>query len=359
MQKIYLSPGPSQLYFTVDDHVKKAMKNQIGSISHRSSAFKSIYQETVESLKALLQLPESHHIIFTASATEIWERLIQNCVESSSLHAVNGEFSARFHQFALLLGKKADKYEVSPGLGVEIEKIPLNEGYELIALTHNETSTGVAMSMEAIKTARKRYPEALIAVDAVSSVPFPEFPWDSIDTLYFSVQKGLGLPAGLGVWVVNDRCLQKAIQLKSKGISIGTYRTLPEMIKKSTEFQTVETPNVLGIYLAGKISSDMLGIGLELIRRDTRYKAALLYHTFDSISTLNPFVKATADRSLTVTVAEIKGGNTSLLKKLDEKGIVIGSGYGPFKTDHIRIANFPAHSKEQIELFVDYLKELS
>jgi phosphoserine aminotransferase len=39
-----------------------------------------------------------------------------------------------------------------------------------------------------------------------------------------------------------------------------------------------------------------------------------------------------------------------------EKGIVTGEGYGAHGGTQLRFANFPAHSKEQYELLVDYIK---
>ena len=53
----------------------------------------------------------------------------------------------------------------------------------------------------------------LMAVDMVSSAPIPEIDLDLIDTAFFSVQKAFGLPAGLGVWIANEKCLEKAKRL--------------------------------------------------------------------------------------------------------------------------------------------------
>ena len=46
-------------------------------------------------------------------------------------------------------------------------------------------------------------------------------------------------------------------------------------------------------------------------------------------------------------------GIKDLIEYLKSKQLIIGSGYGDFKDQHIRIANFPAHSKESIEMLVD------
>ena len=88
-KKIYFTPGPSELYFTVEGHLKKALKNNILSISHRSNTFKSLYQECVENIKTLFNLHDDYHIAFTSSANEIWERIIQNLIETSSIHFIN------------------------------------------------------------------------------------------------------------------------------------------------------------------------------------------------------------------------------------------------------------------------------
>src|SRR4051812_37822867 len=101
------TPGPSQLYFTVADHAKKAFKDGIPSISHRSKTFESIVRECTDGLRALLNIPDGFHIFFTGSATEIWERIIQNLVAKDSLHLVNGSFSKRFHEIASQLQRNA------------------------------------------------------------------------------------------------------------------------------------------------------------------------------------------------------------------------------------------------------------
>ena len=71
---VSFTPGPSELYFTVPDHLRRALKAGVPSLSHRSKAFESIYKETTDGLRELLKLPSGFHIAFLASATEIWER---------------------------------------------------------------------------------------------------------------------------------------------------------------------------------------------------------------------------------------------------------------------------------------------
>lgn len=357
MKKYYLTPGPSELYFTVPDHLKEALQQNIMSISHRGKTFQELCKFTIEQVRILLNVPPDFYIVFTSSATEVWERAIQNCVENHSFHFVNGSFSKRFKEFAELLQKKVTVYEVPHGEGFDIDKAIIPSDAEMICITQNETSSGVCFPLEDIAALRKRYPEPLIVVDAVSSVPYPAFDFQHIDSVFFSVQKGMGLPAGLGVWIFNERCLQKANTLKKKGLSIGTYHTLPTLVKNIQKYETPETPNVLGIYLLGKVAEDMNRKGIEQIRKETFFKAGITYQFFEDSPLLEPLVKEPRFRSHTVLVANVKSGNSeSILKKWAEIGLIVGKGYGDFKESQIRIANFPTFSKELFYQLIDYLK---
>jgi phosphoserine aminotransferase len=350
---INFTPGPSQLYFTVPDHVRKAFRNGIPSLSHRSKLFEEIFIRTTTGLRNLLGIPENFFIVFTGSATEIWERTLQNLVTECSLHYVNGAFSKRFYETAQQLGKKPRTIAMPEGEGFATALT--DEDTELIALTHNETSTGVSLPMDFITEVRSKHKEALIAVDAVSSLPYPEFDFSKIDSLFFSVQKGFGLPAGLGVWIVNERCLEKAEELKSAGVCIGSYHSLPSLVSHARKNQTPETPNVLGIYLLGMVVEDMLRRGIKTIRNETDYKAAILYHALASNRFTKPFVINPKFQSKTVIVAACGEYTQALSNYLIRNGILPGEGYGVFKSSQLRFANFPAHSKEQVEKLVDLI----
>lgn len=349
------TPGPSQLYFTVEDHLRRAFREGIPSLSHRTKEFEAIFQQATSGLRELLGIPENFHIVFTSSATEIWERIIQNCVEENSHHFVNGAFSKRFYETARLLARKPSQTSVPEGQGfLQHQEIPTTE---LIALTHNETSTGVSLPVQFINSFRKTHPSAIIAVDAVSSLPYPQFDFSKIDTLFFSVQKGFGLPAGLGVWIVNDRCLAKAEQLHRKGISIGSYHSIVSLIHFAKKNQTPETPNVLGIYLLAHVVEDMLRRGISIIRKETEYKAAILYNELAQNPYARAFVYEKQFQSKTVIVGDCGSYTGALTNYLHEKGLYPGEGYGTFKRSQLRFANFPAHSKEQFEILVDAIAD--
>lgn len=351
--QLFFTPGPSQLYHTVPYHLKQAISDHIGSISHRSTKFQEIYGAMKLALTQVLELPDNYHILTVASATEVWERILQNLVISQSHHLVNGSFSQRFFDFTQQYQLDSTCQKVGFGADFDLTQIPENS--ELISITYNETSIGYSFTSEQLQAVRKNHPEAIIALDVVSVSPAVKIDFSQIDTAYLSVQKCFGLPAGLGIWIVNDRCLEKAIAKKALGHIIGSYHALPELLEQSAKNQTPETPNVLSIYLLKHVAEAMLERGLAQIHNETKYKATLLYQLFENHNRLTPFIPSKPNRSQTVCVANVAGGNEELIKNLKQKGLIIGSGYGPYKSQHIRIANFPAHSKESVEMLVDLI----
>jgi phosphoserine aminotransferase len=358
MKAAHFAPGPSQMYFTVEDHMRSAFREGIPSLGHRTKEFEAIFQSATEGLKELLSVPGGFHIFFAASATEIWERSIQNLVQEKSFHLVNGAFSKRFYEIAGQLQKSPQKTEVAFGQNFA-SKIAIPADTEMIGLTHNETSTGVSLSIDFINQFRASNPNALIVVDAVSSLPYPQFDYSKIDSVFFSVQKGFGLPAGLGVWIVNDRCIAKSENLLSTGHGVGTYHSLPFYLQNAKKNQTPETPNVLSIYLLSKVVQDFLRRGVNALRKETDYKAAILYQLLENHALISPFVKDKNSQSKTVIVAECNEKTNRVASYLEGLGIQPGDGYGTFRASQLRFANFPAHSKEQYELLVDSLAKLN
>ena len=352
MKKIFFTPGPSHLFFSVQDHIKEGLKRNIFSISHRSKEFKKIYESCIIKLKSFLEIPENYNICFLSSANEIWERIIQNLVLNSSTHLVNGAFSKKFYDFAIM--NKIDAKEFF------YDKVEYNENElvddELIALTLNETSTGIMCNSNKISSIRKKLNNSLIALDCVSGIPSIPFSISDVDTLYFSVQKCFGLPSGLGVWIYNEKCLEKNKSILDKKIT-GTYHSLTNLHNKTLNFQTPETPNVLAIFLFSRVLDDMISIGKDRIIKDTNYKSALLYKTINDSNYLEEYIKNTSIQSKTVIVADTKKDANYFIKNLELKNLIIGKGYGSNK-NQIRIANFPSHSKESIELLCDELINL-
>jgi phosphoserine aminotransferase len=359
MRNVYFTAGPAELYPTVYQHLQTAMDEQIGSISHRSQKFRDLYKFTAEQLRTLLNIPATHGIFFAGSASEIWERILSNCVEHESFHLVNGSFSKKFYEYAVSLHKYAHQQEKPFGEGFDYAEIEVPEYAELICTTHNETSSGVQMREPDIHKLKRSNLKKLIAVDMVSSAPYPALDFEVVDTAFFSVQKAFGLPAGLGVWIANEKCLEKAERLQRyDDLSIGAHNNLPVLWKNFQKYETPATPNVLLIYLLGKIAKDYNRIGAEAMRKETDEKAKMIYKFLESSSVFSPFVQQEKHRSRTVAVATTSVPSAQVIAHVKESGMIVGSGYGPFKDSQIRIANFPAVSVEKTAELIDILRKI-
>ena len=346
MKKIYFTPGPSQLYPTVPMHLIQALKDDICSISHRSQTFKDIYKQAIDNIRALISIPLTHEIAFLPSSLEVMEQIIQNMVKKKSFHVIDGAFSKRWYDMAINLGKKSSFITLKPSQLFNQKTIPQHT--ELICITHNETSIGMMIPLDKIYAVKRKYPHTPIALDIVSSFPYPQINFKMIDVAFFSVQKGLGLPAGLSILIVNN---------KFTGKDTGSFHSFKELFTKSRQYQTPETPNTLGIYLTAKVTHNMLKKGINTIRKEIDEKSKRIYDYFNNCSWGKSFIKEQQYRSITTIDIDVYGKTEEIIKKLTHYGMIVGKGYGEYKEQHIRIANFPQHSIKNIKKLVNILEK--
>lgn len=355
-QPIFFTPGPAALFPTVEMHYQEAFKLNLGSISHRSALFRKIYQHTAEQLRELFALPEGHAVLFTSSATEIWERILMNTVEHESFHLVNGSFSKKFFDFAKDLHKYANSFQKPFGEGFDFGEINVPEYAELICCTANETSSGVQMRANEIHKLKRAHKNKFVAVDMVSSAPYNALDYSLVDTAFFSVQKAFGMPAGLGVWFANEALLEKSERMKKHEGIVGTYHSLPVLWENYLKFETPETPNVMAIYVLGKVAEDFNRIGVDNLRKDTDKKAKMIYDFAKKSDQFEIFVENENHRSATVAVLNCKELAGKLIDRVKEQsGMILGAGYGKMKETQIRIANFPAVNIAQVESLLNNL----
>lgn len=352
----YFTPGPSQLHPLVPAALAEAVADGLPSESHRSARFRGEVARTREALAALLELPEGYRVCYLGSATEAMERILQGAVARRSFHLVNGAFARRFLKIATNLGREPDEVEVPDGEGFRLGEVRVPGDAELVAATLNETSTGVALDPEGLAAMAGRHPDALVAIDAVSASPAIPLDMARVDAFFFSVQKLFGLPAGLGVLVAAPRLADRSLELEERGLSVGGYLHLPALVRAADRDQTVATPNALGIRLLGRVAEAFLETGADRIRIATAEKAEVILEAGRSVG-WTPFVDE-EHRSPTVLVMEVPGGSEGAIARLAEKGFQAGSGYGPHKAAHIRIANFPAHTPEAVEGLARAIREV-
>lgn len=240
---------------------------------------------------------------------------------------------------------------------IYFDELNIAKDVELLCVTENDTSIGMRIPLEGFREIKKNHPSLLLAADIVSSVPFVAVDYSYVDISFFSVQKGFGLPAGLGILIVNDVAIEKAKNLLQKGLSIGSHHSFISLAEKERVYKTPETPNVFDIFLFEKVTFDLLDIGLETIRKEIEIKAKLIYSYFDNHPLYNPLIKGPY-RSQTTLAIDVKGQSENIVKKLARKGYVLSRGYRPFEKDHIRIANYPAHEVKDVEELISVMDHM-
>lgn len=353
MSPIFLSPGPTKVHQELPKWLDAASKENVFSKSHRSKWFEEMYLKITNDLRELLSIPQTHTIAFVSSATEVWERFIQNNIEKNSFHVVNGEFSTRWYEASKKLGRDPKKVELTIDFAEGFDSISIPKESEAICLTQSETSVGMWMPKEEIVNIAKRSPEKLLAIDIVSGVPAADIPFEFVDCSYFSIQKGFALPAGLGVVILSPRAIDRAKFLKGKISTIGTYHSFVSLAEHAEKFQTPETPNVLGIYLLGKVLDKYLSIGIKKLRDDTYNRAKKLISELEAKTKYRAMIKEEKYRAPTVVSIVGSGDAEATRKKLiDSHGIYVGSCYSELKNIGLRIANFPVHTEEEHEKVV-------
>ncbi len=370
-KKTFFTVGPSQIYSTVPAHMENAVRDGILSLSHRGSEFKEIYKSMDDGLRKLLNIPADYEIVILSSALEAMERIILSMSHNNTYHILTGFFGKTWMGIAKDLGKSPESFQyfdwdknIISAKSLENLKIPKRS--ELVCITQNDTSVGFSIPMEKIYALRKKYPDKLFTLDIVSSVPYVDIEYKYLDAVFFSVQKGFGLPAGLGILILSPKALIQAEKLSSKkNYSIGSYHNIVKMAQKARQFQTVETPNVLGIYLLASVVEDFLKIGISNLRTRLSNQAYMLYSFFSEPENYSDiqnlgvsFIKPEEYRSITTPVFEISKGSEGLRKFAAGKGLILGAGYKDFKEKHLRIGNFPALQERDFKKLFKVLKEL-
>ena len=212
-------PGPTN----VPDRVLRAM--HLAMEDHRSSSFPALASAVFDGLKQVLRTTTGQPFIFPASGTGAWEAALSNTLSPGDrvLVARFGMFSHLWIDMAQRLGLTADVLETEWGEGAPIERyheaLAADKSHQIKAVlfTHNETATGVTSDVAAMRRAldEARHP-ALLMVDGVSSIASIDFRMDEwgVDLAITGSQKGLMLPAGLGIVGASQKALAQYDQAK-------------------------------------------------------------------------------------------------------------------------------------------------
>jgi alanine-glyoxylate transaminase / serine-glyoxylate transaminase / serine-pyruvate transaminase len=212
-------PGPTN----VPDRILRAMHRAMED--HRSSDFPALANGVLQDLRKIFKTTSGQAFIFPASGTGAWEASLSNTLSPGDrvVAARFGMFSHLWIDMAQRLGLEVEVLDTEWGEGAPIERyqqvLAGDQRHQIKAVlfTHNETATGVTSDVAPMRRVldELKHP-ALLMVDGVSSIASIDFRMDDwgVDLAVTGSQKGLMLPAGLGIVCASQKALSQYEQAK-------------------------------------------------------------------------------------------------------------------------------------------------
>jgi alanine-glyoxylate transaminase / serine-glyoxylate transaminase / serine-pyruvate transaminase len=269
-------PGPTN----VPDRILRAMHRAMED--HRSSDFPGLAGPLFQDLRKIFKTTTGQAFIFPASGTGAWEASLSNTLSPGDkvLAARFGMFSHLWIDMAQRLGLDVDVLDAEWGEGAPIERyrdaLAADKGHRIKAVlfTHNETATGVTSDVAGMhKALNETGHPALLMVDGVSSIASIDFRMDEwgVDLAVTGSQKGLMLPAGLGIVCASQKALAQYDQAKLP----RCFFDFGDMRKANATGYFPYTPSLPMLYGLRESIAMLLEEGLEnVFARHKRHSAA-------------------------------------------------------------------------------------
>ncbi len=331
-------PGPVE----VSDKTFRAFRSPM--IGHRGQGFKDLYAKIQPQLQSLLHTKQLVYLS-TSSAWGVMEGAIRNLVTKKVLNCMCGAFSDKWLDVAQRCGKAAEGLKVewgSPVRAAQIDAKLATGQFDALTVIHNETSTGVMSPLGEIAALKKKYPDVMFIVDAVSSLTATKIEFDAlgIDVLLAGTQKAFAMPPGLAVFACSPAALAKAATVRDRGY----YFDFVEFQKNAEGNMTPSTPSIGHVFALASKLEDFSAEGL-----DARYArhAKLAQLTRDWAArhgfTLFPDKGFESVTLTCVNNGAKPGGRVADIPKLQklvkDQGFLIDGGYGKIKGATFRISN--------------------
>jgi len=326
--------------------------------SHRQPPVRSLVHRVRTGLAELFGLPGDYTVVLGNGGTSaFWDAAAYGLIRRHSQHLSFGEFSARFAAIAARAPWLGAPTVVESAPGTHPAPRP-EPGADAYALTHNETSTGVAMPVRRVPGAD---PGALILVDATSAAAGLAVSAAEFDVYYFAPQKGLGSDGGLWLALMSPAAVERTGEIAASGRYIPDFLSLRVALENAVRDQTYNTPAVVTLFLLAEQVEWMLGQGgLEWTTARTARSAAILYTWAEKAAYANPFVADPAQRSQVVGTIDLADGVSAdaVAASLRANGIVDTESYRKLGRNQLRIGMFPAVDPADVEALtacIDYV----
>ncbi|MEM3852366.1 MAG: alanine--glyoxylate aminotransferase family protein [Methanomassiliicoccales archaeon] len=349
MRKLLFTAGPVE----VRDEVLDAMRRPL--IVHRGKEYRTLHTSIMEKLHRLLNT-DNGILMFVTSATGAMEAAVRSGVSRSIAHVTCGAFGERWVEISKSNGKETSVVSVPWGEAVTppvVEKVPF-DSIEAVAVTHNETSTGVMNPVHEIAETVRERGSPLLFVDAVTSAFAVDLNIKAMepDFLLFGTQKALALPPGLAFAVVSQRYLEKAKTVQGR----GKYLDVLEIKDFGDRQLSPATPPISLMYA--------LDLQLERIQREGMRARAERHLRLAEMARewarhrLALFPAGYFSNTVTC-VRNLRGMEFELINSgLGERGFQISEGYGKLKGETFRIGHMGDFTIGEMEGLLKALDEV-
>lgn len=335
-----------------------AAEGSIMGTSHRQRPVRSVVGRLRSALSELFSLPDGYEVVLgNGGTTAFWDIATFCLIERQSQHLRFGEFSSKFAAAASAAPWLEEPQCVDSPTGAHPEPEG-GPGIDLYALTHNETSTGVMMSVRRPEGADSG---ALVAVDATSAAAGLRVDADQFDVYYFAPQKSLASDGGLWLALMSPAALARAERVKASGRYIPSFLDLSLAIENSLLDQTYNTPALATLLLAvHQLEWALQGGGMEFTCGRCDRSAETIYGWAEASDYASPFVAKPDDRSHTVATIDFDPSvdASAVAKILRANRIVDTEPYRRLGRNQLRVAMFPAIDPEDIAALtqcIDYV----
>ena len=330
--------GPSKVRDAQLDALADQGRRLMGT-SHRQPPVKKLVGSVRAGLRDLFSLPEGWEIVLgNGGSTAFWDVATFGLIERRSEHLVFGEFSQKFADAATSAPHLDDPVIVASDPGTHPQ--PVSADVDAYCLTHNETSTGVAMRL-----VRPRFAgDALVVVDATSAAGGLAWSPHEVDVYYFAPQKSFASDGGLWIACCSPRAIDRIERIATSGRWTPASLDMKIALDNSRADQTYNTPAIATLFLLDQQVRWMLDNGgLNWCTQRTEESARIIYEWAERSSYASPFVASPDQRSNVVATIDLDGVPANdVTAVLRGNGIVDTDGYRKLGRNQLRVGMFPA-----------------
>jgi phosphoserine aminotransferase len=340
--------GPSKIRPAQLDALVATGRSYLGT-SHRQAPVKNVVGRLRAGLRELFALPDGYEVVLgNGGATEFWDIATFGLIERRSQHLSFGEFSSKFAAAAKAAPFLDDPSVIKTEPGTHPQAVA-EQGVDLYALTHNETSTGVMMPIRRVAGADAG---ALVAVDATSGAGGLPVSADEFDVYYFSPQKCFASDGGLWLALMSPAALERVARIAATERWVPASYDLTIAIDNSTKDQTYNTPALATVHLmTTQVEWMNEQGGLDWCVSRTADSSSRLYTWADKTAYTTPFVTEPDKRSQVIGTIDFDESidAAQVAKVLRANGIVDTEPYRKLGRNQLRVAMFPAIEPSDVE----------